>query len=453
MLGAVLLLFALRQFHYKKFKECLFLFFLFVTNGFQLIPSSLLMAGLPLDKPSDLALIFILVVALKKGVVFKQIGKQIPESKWCFFLVFFLVLEIFYSYLEMGYTFVNIIQVFRPYLMLLSFVVFINVDLPILQKVFHRLAIVTIIQSALFLMQIFLNTPILLAANGTDNVGINTLTNGYARFYNTPSFLLPTLFYFLFVYKFRHKVVSFLVNGLLFLTVLGPMHRSLMLTVIASILIFILIRQRSRYRIVYLAGLSMVMVVVSFVGVINRRISEAFTDLVSTAQSNLRLQNINVDDNTMLFRIGHFLERFEYIMSLNLGWLFGIGLISDNSPIADNLPFRNGLVSEKTQQVVQIDTGDLIWSPLFLTLGIVGTFIYTVIFIKLLKYFYSKVPETPYAIVGFLTVLMGFFTSFAGTEMLSITFRTMTILLLVLVYKACFESNKNSYQLPRKSFK
>jgi hypothetical protein len=136
------------------------------------------------------------------------------------------------------------------------------------------------------------------------------------------------------------------------------------------------------------------------------------------------------------------LERFDYLTKFQNGWLFGIGLISDNSIQAQKLPFTNGLVSEFTGQVVQIDSGDLIYSQLVLTTGIIGTILYLFIFGKFSIYFYKNLQHSEYSIIGLLTILYAFFTSMAGTEMLSYTFRVYVILISIVVFKQSHLNNK-----------
>lgn len=431
MLGILLLIISIFLFNIKKFYLSLLLFFLFLTNGFQLIPVYWLMAGIPLDKGTDLAILYILFVTIKKFHSIKRILKRNAIYKWCLYLVVFTTASAFYSFFFLEYPVTNIIQVYRQYLVFFSFILFFVMPLSVLKKTFHSLAFITIIQSFIFLLQIATGSILLLAIDGSEKVTTN-LEGAYTRYYNSPALLIPTLFYFLFVYKFKNRVLYYPIIILLFLTVVGPLHRSAILAVVAAITVYTVLKKGNS---IYLTGLGVLIVIGSFIDIVNKRMNQAYLDIIATFSSNLNLQNIDQGDNNLVFRIAHFLERYDYMIKQPFGWLFGIGLISDNSPLAKKLPFRNGLISEVTGQVVQIDTGDLIYSPLLLTLGIVGTILFLLVFIKFLIYFFKNFKYSDYSVIGFLTILNGIFISMANTEMLSFTFRLTILFLSVVVYK------------------
>ena len=202
MIGILLLIISIFLFNRKKFYASLMLFFLFATNGFQLVPVNWLMMGSPLDKGTDLAVLYVLFISFTK---FNKVGfilHKNPIYKWCLYLLFFSTVSAFYSYLILEYPLTNIIQVYRQYLIFIGFVVFFFIPLPILKKIFHSLAIITLIQSCLFLLQIVTGKLMILAIDGSDKV-ITTFSGDYVRYYNTPAFLVPTLYHFLFLYIFK----------------------------------------------------------------------------------------------------------------------------------------------------------------------------------------------------------------------------------------------------------
>ncbi|HWK03599.1 MAG TPA: hypothetical protein VNS58_08200 [Puia sp.] len=433
MVGFFLFIVAIILFQRGKHFASLLLFFLFLNNGFQLIPVAWLMAGFPLDKSSDLAIFFVAIITFIKRKDIGKITKDHPLFNWFLYIVGFAAVDAFYSYFFLHYSPVNVLQVFRPYLLFLSFVVFFVVPPATLKRVFHAVALITLFQCVLFLFQIVTGQTILLSANGDDNITTGIVEGaGYIRFYNQPAFLIPTLFYFLFVFKFKNKLIQVGVLGILVLTVIGPMHRSLIVTIVAVISLFTLFQQSLSKRIIYILMLGLVIYVLSFIDVLGKRMGEAFSDMQTTFTSNLSVANIDVSENSTLFRIGHLVERLDYVESGPMRWLFGIGLISDNAPYADQLPFKFGLISETTGQVVQIDTSDLVWSPLILTLGIVGTLLYATVFIVLLVHFFKKTKYNSYNIVGFLTVLAALFLSMAGNDMTTSSFRIIMILVAVI---------------------
>jgi hypothetical protein len=437
MLGLILLAIALYLFRVGRFYPSLMLFFLLLTNGFQVIPVNFLMAGIPLEKGADLAIIFVMIICITRYSIIKSFINEYPIFKGCLLIILFVLADAAYSLIILHYSPVNVIQVFRPYLLLLSFLPFFEVEGETLKKVFDSLAIITIFQSVLFLLQIITGKIILLSPAGNTDVGINIISvDNYVRYYNTPAFLDEALFYFLYIYKFKNRFYQILACSILILTVIGPMHRSMILAVVAVISIYALLKQNSSKRIISLSFIGLTIYAASFIGVISYRMDKAFKDLKNTFSSNLAIQEINPDENTLDFRIAHFEERFDYIVKKPFGWLFGIGLISDHASYASKLPFQVGLISQETGTIEQIDTSDLIWSPLVLTLGIVGTIIYVTFFVILMLRFFKASSINKYGILGFLTILTALLLSMTGIELIDDTFRVMILMITVLMLKS-----------------
>lgn len=439
MIGLVILLFSLYFFYIKKYYFSLILFFLLLTNGFQFIPMNWLLAGLPLKKGFDLAIIFILVIFFDKFRYIKNILRNEPLLKYLVYFLIFIFADALYSYFFLKNTFLNVFQVFRQYLVFLIFVPFLFVPLAVLKKVFHSIALITLIQCVFFLLQIVTKSTLLYSEFGDEEV-TKSLEGSYTRYYNTPAFLISIAIYFLFVYKHKWAFNKYISLGILILTIVAPLHRSSIIAFI-TVLLFYFSIQRGNY--VYIFLLSIVVFIGSFVEVVSERINKTFIDLSYIFKTNLDLDNLYQDDNTLIFRIAHFLERFNYVLMQPIGWLFGIGLISDNSSKSQKLPFVNGLISELTGQVVQIDTGDIIYSLLILNTGVVGMLFYILIYFKFIIYFFYNFKHSKYSIIGFLVILNAFFTSMAGIEMLSLNFRVIVIFIFVMIFKQSLINKKH----------
>lgn len=444
MIGIILLAAAYFLFRTKRYYPSLLIFFLFLTNGFQIIPVQVLTAGAPVDKGTDFALLLTLLVTFTHFRRIKQIMAHYKILRWCLILLSFVILEVFYSLFVMDYALVNVIQVFRPYLFLLSFMLFIFVPEETLKRLFHTLAFITFCQAVLYLLQIVTKQTILLSAFGNQEVNI-TLTSGYSRYYNTPSYLTPVLCYFLFVYRARMNAIHYLIILILFAAVVGPLHRSYILAVIAALSIYIFITQSRSNRIFLFAVLGIGVYLISFIGVVSKRMDETLTDLQTTLGTKLSLQTIDTYQNTSLFRAAHLIERLEYIAKQPERIVLGIGLISENTPQAARLPFQIGLISERTGQIFKVDTGDLVWSFIVLNLGIIGSILFAVYHVVFLIFFFRNIRLT-FARIGFPSVLTAIFTSMAGVEMLTVSFRVVIVLLAIIVLKqqAAFVSRRRA---------
>lgn len=428
MFGLIILIIAIYLFNKKKYILSLFLFFFFITNGYQIIPSNVLMYGVPLTKVSDLGILYLLFIILINYKFISGIIKINYIFHLCLLMFFFIFLDGVYSIFFLDYSIINVFQVFRPYLFLLSFFLFFLVPLKKLILTLDLVGFITVFLSFLFIFQIISGKVILLSSGGDDSVmtgGVEGTT--YIRYYNTPAFLLPAFFYFLFVYNFKSSFKKYITISILLCGILGPMHRSLIMSVIGVLSIYIVLRQSVSKRIFYLSILSIIIYLFSFVDIINARLSEAFTDISKTFSSKLDVQNIDINENTMLFRLGILIERFDFIIADTKKWIFGIGLISDNAVYASKLSFKFGGVNQ-AGNITQIDTGDLIWSILLLNLGLLGSILYSYLFIKIMIYAFSNIKYSKYFIPVFLSILSAFFTSMMGNEMLTITFTNIVLL-------------------------
>ncbi|GAB3895557.1 hypothetical protein [Spirosoma agri] len=436
MLGLLLTGLAIYQFIFTRNYYCsLLIFFGLITNGFQLIPASILMAASPVDKLTDLALLYIVVLLFYRFDTLQNVIRREGVFKWVAAFVIFVLADAFYSCVVLDYSFSGVLKVLRANLFLLSFGVFFIVPTHVLIRVMRTVCAITVVLCVIFLIQIPLKTSFLAAqAAGSEAITHDIEGFGFTRFYNTPVYLTPVFFYYLFVHQFRSKMMQVSVVGILVLTVVAPMHRSYIITLFFVIVLYVLVTQRNK-RTMYLSAISVVAYLVSLIDVVSYRINEAFTDLGRTLSGSMVLGQMDYSDNTLTFRIAHLLERFQYIMSLPLGWLFGIGLLGEDTKQANKLPFEVGIFQERYDRVAQIETGDIPWSMLLLQVGLVGAIFYTIVLVMLAKHFYKR-KATLYSVAGLLWVTEALLASMLGVEMILIPFRVFMLFIAVIATKA-----------------
>lgn len=435
MLGTGLLLFAIVLFLTRRYYYALLLFFGFVTNGYQFIPPRLLMAGAPTDKLTDLALVFLVVALGARARVLGMALRRESVFRWVGLFVAFVAIDGVYSVLSHGYEVGGVLRVFRTNLFLLGFGVFFVVPTPALTRLFHTIAVITVVQSVVFLIQIPLGTALLNSTLAGSEVA-TTMVEKYAftRFYNTPAYLTPVLAYYLFQFRCRSRVTHLLVLSVLLLTVLAPLHRIYIFSIILIVSLYILFRQSRNQRVMYIAGLLVIGYGVSMINVVSDRIEEGFGDFGKTFTNKRMLATNDFGENTFAYRMAHLYERVRYVVDTPGGYVFGIGLLSEDARQAQRLSFQTGAVDEQTGQVAQINTGDITWSLLILQLGFVGMALFVVVLVGLIRLFYRH-RSAPFGAVGLVMTATAFLTSFAGTEVYQIPFRTLAILLAVMVTK------------------
>lgn len=153
---------------------------------------------------------------------------------------------------------------------------------------------------------------------------------------------------------------------------------------------------------------------------IKARFQEGFSDI----------QNFNLKgdvEGNFSYRIFHSIERLEYITSDFQYTLFGIGNVTEENAKTN---FLYGIRNEYGR-IAQLDTADIAWSILFIRLGILGTILYVIIFIKLILFFKSIRKQNLLALTlfSFLTIEL-LFISLASGELANGSF----ILFPIIIY-------------------
>ena len=433
MLGVLLTIVAIWLFVYKSYYYSLLIFCGLITLGFLVIPPAVLLYGAPVEKTSDLAIFYILAIIVSH---YKSILHAIYNERlfrWVLIFIGFVTLDAIYSYEVLGYDMVGVIKVFRHYLFFFSFGVFILVPYQILVKLLHTIAVITVVQSILYLLQI--PTGVILLGDA-DNVVINNMEQiGWVRYYNTPQYLLPSVFYFLFIYKYKSKVIHWFIVGVLLATVVAPMHRSYMLTVTLVVSTYIIFRQSNSKKTIYISLLVLVGYGALLIGPINSRLNEGLNDISKTFAPGRSLASIDYrTEDTFAYRMAHLFERVNYIQQKSARLVFGVGLLSEDTKQAEELRFEAGLYSRRLDRIAQVETGDIAWSLLILHLGFIGTGLFIIMNIYFLKLFFHY-RSVPTSVLGLLSLSVTLLISFTGTELLMIHFRVFILLIFVMALK------------------
>lgn len=434
MLGIGLLLLAIGLFLTYRYYYPLLIFFGFVTNGYQMIPVDLLLAGGPASKLTDLALIFLLVALVSRSRVLFLSMRQEKTFRWLGLFIIFIIIDGIYSIVSEGYEIGGVLSVFRSNLFLLSFGLFFIVPAPVLKQIFHIIAVITVIQSAIFLLQIPLNQTLLNSTMAGSAVSTTNLDK-FTRFYNTPVFLTPVLFYYLFQFRCRSLTIHGFVLFILLAAVIAPMHRNYVFGIIVVSSLYVIFQQKRTQRVLYLTASAVIIFGFSMLDIVSQRANGGFSDFSKTFTTGQSLATTDYGENTFAYRMAHLFERINYVSAKPGGYVFGIGLLSEDTKQANKLSFEVGAYDERIGRVSQINTGDIAWSLLILQLGFAGTSLFVIVLVQFARLFYRYRSE-PFGPVGLLSLMTTFLISFAGTELLMIPFRTLLVFLAVIAIKA-----------------
>lgn len=419
----------------EKIKS-LMIFFFFITDGFQLVPEYVFMYVLPL-KPGDYALLYMIGIAginvlIKRGSFFNSLTKMDYLLGGLFLSTMFIS---FYFY---QIPIVDIVKSSRLYFLFFAIFLFRNLSSDELLKLKQLLLYVTLGQSLLFCVQPFTGLEILNGYAGGGYVKLGFITIG--RFYNIPFFGCYFLFYVFFLrdIPFKKKI---LYEIILALPILLCMHRSLLIAVIFSFILFIYVRNTSideKFRKILL----FILVAIPFTSLINNYFTQrrGLEDIMSVYEGEYRdIEHIDeLMDQTFLYRIAHFYERYDYLTNHPFKYVVGAGWMHESSAYTkQNFDFKVGLLNEDFE-ITQFDTSDITWSQLILRIGVFGVFLYLAYMIYWFYFFWKeKKQAAPAASAAFLLVI--FITSF--TNIMLIT----SLYFMIILLDRTLLSKKNEY--------
>lgn len=202
------------------------------------------------------------------------------------------------------------------------------------------------------------------------------------RGYKPPSFaILCSVLYIINIFK-----VNNLIRYTYALIYLAPIVLNVKMTYLLSVILIIVIYLLMRKSInisnkiiaVFLSGI----VIIGFF-TFNTNVSSRLIDLTSGITSALQG---DVEDN-FSYRLLHATERLNFILDSPSTAIRGIGYISEVN--YKDVTFELGVWNDSLKRVDQLNNGDIVWSNLFLRLGLLGLCIYLFMYFRFLGVFYK----------------------------------------------------------------
>jgi hypothetical protein len=395
MFSLILFLLSLYCFFSNKKAYSLFLLFFLTSGGFFITGLYTNLFGMSIQL-TDFAILYVVIIFIYK-LFTNQLNKLPKEFKLINIFFIFLFVACSIDFLVNETSISDIFRTSRHYIFILFVYLLPSYSSDEILKAIKLVFILTIFQLFLFLTQPI--TGILLFSP----YGIlEAIQLSKERFAILPPFLIFMYIWYT-IYKSKFENIKKLILILTFIAFVITLTRSLILVVILMFIINIFIFSKiNHYKKFFIIITSLFVIFsLSFYEPISKRFSEASTEINSL--------NKKVEGN-MSFRFLLASERLDYI-SKNIQYsIFGLGFISENNFKGN---FKIGLLDEKNH-VIQLDTGDIAWATFFVRLGIIGTIIYILIYIKLMIYFYKN-KSFAYGKIGFLYIFAFFFLSTAGT--------------------------------------
>lgn len=443
MLGFLFFLLAVYFYFSPQRYVSVLLLFALVTACFQLVPLSLMVLPfIGITKTYDWVLVFTGAILLLKPKLFLDI--QVWTSfKMLLLYGAVLVCLLFYSiYIREVEVSVSI-RVFRGLIYFITLFLFIPLTQTEFQKIFKLIIIFSSLAAVIYCMQLVVHRTLLNKVTA-DEVGLD---NGEIinRYYNLPVFIYPVIFFLFFkknIFSVPYRYVFLFFNCA---AILLSQHRNLLFATVVCYFFYLLLHQGFKIRnlVVYATIGVGLLLGINFIW--KDRFSQGLEDISQTSfdMSQMRFNEVTLSElSTTEFRQLLLLERLNYILKDDESSLLGIGLITDDSHKAAKLNFNVGL-TDGYGNVTQVASGDIVWSVLFLQLGIGGTLAFILFHLSLLVKFFSRRDDS-YMQVGCLYIVCLIFTSFYSNT-IELPYVTTLLMLFGAYYYNLFKKRfKNS---------
>lgn len=401
----------------------LVIFFFFITNGYQFLPLEIFETEIGIKQALDYAIIqafFIFIFCLIKDYRLLFIKESIVNRWLLFFILTFGVIIVF-NILILGIPIGQVIKTVRPYILLSVFYSFRILSAKDYQTIKNFLMLVTVLQCFLFIAQIFLNEQILNGYFGGGKIEIGEIE--LTRCYNIPMLLPYFLFQALFATNNETKDnFKIFIQILFFFTLLMPMHRSWILSLLTVMMYGIFLKANTQKKLVkYILLFGILLLPIGGVIIDRFQSSNIKEDIQSATSGSFEDFDFDLDsENTLFYRFAHLYERLFYISEDWKTLLLGGGLMAEESDEAKELNFFVTFYSNETRTEMVISTPDIAWSMMFFRLGIMGTLFYMAFYCSLMIFFYKYRKDLNMAIGTYLFLIFTIFTSFTSVELITI---------------------------------
>lgn len=364
-------------------------------------------------KNKDVAIVYTFVISL---YLISQNNYKLPKVefiKWYKLFIIFLLCNIVFSYIHYGFSFYQILQGGRDFILIFSLPILIKIKENELSKLMKLLLYVTVITSVLYILQIVVGRPLM--PYGCEPSIDSSV--GLIRMYNSPA-LLDFFLIFTFVKpEYFGKRVN-LLRVLFFIALICTFGRTGIFSTIVSVLLAMMFLGKASKMIktIIIIGL----LFIPFIGMVTSRFEKGGTSDDLSAIKSGNYQNFEMGEGgTMTYRIAWVYERFDYLINRPIGeQVFGLGLISDSQPKVQKMyNFKLGLTDPETLTPAQLSTPDIAYGNVLTKLGFVGGIIYLGFLINMAIFLYKNRKESFLTIICAAQIIILFIGSLAGSAL------------------------------------
>lgn len=365
-------------------------------------------------RSDDIALLLVLTTFFLN--MHKGMNRQNILSKIITIFVCFIILSIGVSYIYKDIPLLQVIKGARSYLFILAFYDIWLMRKSSIAKSLYLIFMLNMAFAIIFIVQTFV-PGIALLTDILDESG--TGSNGFLglrRFYSFPPLLPFCCLYsiFLFPKNKKHKIFFII---LCFVTLLFVQSRGMLMYTVFLIILASLIFKASTGRKILYGILSLLLVILVNTTVLSgdtgRKTSNDLRQILSGQITTMEKPD---GDATFAFRVWLIKLRNEKILSSEtLNKIFGLGLFIQLTPSDAQKLGITKILTPDGDGTLSIYTPDISYANHLSYLGYIGTFLFLLIFVQMIRIFKRWSPNNKYAQMGMLYMLYLLATGLNGS--------------------------------------
>lgn len=417
ILFIILLGYAIYSYNNDNKKVGVLVYFFFVSNGFYLIPDSVI-EGYPINKLIDFGTLYLIFVTCRIYFTQKHRFRKLEiELKWWKWLFFYLTFSFLWTIALGKELFGMSLAMYRTYFCFLSFILFQDLKLEDLKWIFKKVILITTIATILYVLQPFIGMKTLSTGGGISEEA------GTFRYRNIPYLTYFLLIYYTITLKFSSwkRIILLL---LCIVALILTQHRGIMLGYAISILIYLLLERKMQKALQF--GIIGLIVFMALGDLIFTRFKQADTGSDFKALTNLNYKNLDIENDneggTLTFRILLLTERGEYLLHNPAYTLQGVGMRHEDSPKTQKeFNFILGSLKKKGNEWTkeQITTGDLVWMTPLIKFGFIGISLYLIVTLFMSSFFFRNKNNGTLIQIAFYYYLLLIIISFKNDQLFS----------------------------------
>lgn len=431
-----ILLFLLTFYFYEKKKdaEVLTCMLALVTNCFAFVDSAHYVM-----KPADFVLLPTYYITLRELFKNKKYFRIREDriAQVVLLLLCFLSFEFLRTIIFSIDSFANALRVVRIQSLLLLYFYLRRLSPNVFSKFLNIIFWLSLVQGVCFYLQL---VGVNLLVGRVDEAQTASETS---RYMNGPELSYVFVIYYLLNEKSgigKKVFVSVFFGGILLL----GMTRSTFIGLGIACMMYLLVQHKTKHFVYMLMGYLFFMVAIQ--PIFENRDKQSSNSTMDDIQNVLfsgDLKQIDADSGTFSFRIGMLMERWMYLLDNPSSLPFGVGCIHEESP-ANDFYFLIGTRNQATKYGRgMIESGDITWVPLLLRYGVVGVFLFGLLYCRWVKMAIVNMRrfKDPLSLTGAILAVYAIFRGFFGS-VFDNTSGTYTLLLFLSLTVTAFVNSK-----------